>query len=91
MPPTNYFVVIDWLDSTAATSGWSPMALALEEPPAVIRTVAILLRKPTKDDPFWIICRDVSSRTGTCAGAMRIPSGSVLRSKEIPWPKGLEM
>ena len=83
------YVILEWVDS-AEGDGWTNIERALSDPPCAIQSIAILMRRPSKSDPFYIICRDYSPHTGTACGVMRIPKAAVLRIDEFEWPAGFE-
>lgn len=83
------FVILEWVDS-AEGDGWTDLKRALDDGPTTIQTVAILLRKPTKDNPYYLVCRDLSTACGNCCGVMRIPKAAVVRMDEFAWPRGFE-
>jgi hypothetical protein len=83
------FVILEWVDS-AEGDGWTNLDHALRDDPVTIQSIGILLRKPTKDNPYYIICRDFAEDVENCCGVMRIPKVSVVRMDEFYWPEGFE-
>lgn len=83
------YVILEWVDS-AEGEGWTDLDRAFADPPATIQTVAILLRNPTKDNPYYLVCRDLATATDSACGVMRIPKAAVVRMEEFHWPDGFE-